>query len=102
MPKVKRNPATSSAGRGKESRFKVFVSPARGELLARELENSSGCPVSMSKKARVSTPADDEKPELWRKHGLTLYDDMANLDDRLTLVRVRVRVRTLVPWFSVF
>ena len=24
------------------------------------------------------------------------------VDDRLTLVRVRVRVRTLVPWFSVF
>ena len=22
------------------------------------------------------------------------------MDDRLTLVRVRVRVRTLVPWFS--
>ena len=29
-------------------------------------------------------------------------DTSKYLDDRWTLVRVRVRVRTLVPWFPVF
>ena len=32
----------------------------------------------MSKKQRVSTPANDEKQELGRKHGRILCDNMAN------------------------
>ena len=34
--------------------------------------------MSMSKKARTSTPADDEKQALWLKHGRPLCDDMAD------------------------
>ena len=34
--------------------------------------------MSISKKARTSTPADDEKQALWLKHSRPLCDDMAD------------------------
>ena len=33
--------------------------------------------MSMSKKARTSTPAEDEEQALWRKHGRPMSDSMA-------------------------
>ena len=54
----------------------IICLPCSRRIPARELEN---CPVSMSmsKKARTSTPADDEEQALWRKHGRLMCDSMA-------------------------